>query len=192
MVSKGFPPTKPLQISVPIYFWNDKNNERYKSSYFNMYPGKWRHGDWIKITNRNSLIIYGRSDATLNRGGIRIGTSEIYSATESVEEVLDSLVVCIDRSDGTQIMPLFVQLQGNIVLDAKLKSKIKKAIKTQFSARHIPDKIYSIPDIPYTISGKKMEAPVKKILSGVSIEKSASIDAMKNPKALYYFVNFNW
>ena len=178
--------------SMPIYFWNDKNNERYKSSYFNMYPGKWRHGDWIKITNRNSLIIYGRSDATLNRGGIRIGTSEIYSATESVEEVLDSLVVCIDRSDGTQIMPLFVQLQGNIVLDAKLKSKIKKAIKTQFSARHIPDKIYSIPDIPYTISGKKMEAPVKKILSGVSIEKSASIDAMKNPKALYYFVNFNW
>ncbi len=176
--------------SMPIYFWNDKNNIRYKSSYFEMFPGKWRHGDWIKITHRNSLIIYGRSDATLNRGGVRIGTSEVYSATESLEEVSDSLVVCVDYEDGTQSMPMFVCLKDGIELDVKLKRKIKKTIKTQFSPRHIPDKIYQIKEIPYTISGKKMEAPVKKILSGISIEKAASKDAMKNPNSLEVFKEF--
>ena len=177
--------------SMPIYFWKDENNKQYKKSYFEMYPGKWRHGDWIKITERNSLIIYGRSDATLNRGGIRIGTSEVYSATESVDEVADSLVVCIDHDDGTQTMPIFIQLKENAELDMKLKRKIKKAIKDQFSSRHIPDQFFQIPEIPYTISGKKMEAPVKKILSGIPIEESASIDAMKNPKSLNYFVGLN-
>lgn len=176
--------------SMPIYFWNDKNNQRYMSSYFDMYPGKWRHGDWIKITHRNTLIIYGRSDATLNRGGVRIGTSEIYSAAESVEEVSDSLIVCIDHDDGTQTMPMFVQLKEGIQLDIKLKQKIKKKIKTQYSSRHIPDKIFQVSEIPYTISGKKMEAPVKKILSGIPIEKAASVDAMKNPKSLDYFTGF--
>lgn len=176
--------------SMPIYFWNDKDNKRYKSSYFEMYPGKWRHGDWIKITERNSLIIYGRSDATLNRGGIRIGTSEVYSATESVEEVSDSLVVCIDHEDGTQTMPMFICLKEGIELDMKLKRKIKKAIKSQFSPRHIPDKIFQVTEIPYTISGKKMEAPVKKILSGIPIEKAASLDAMKNPDSLNFFAEF--
>lgn len=160
------------------------------SSYFDMYPGKWRHGDWIKITHRNTLIIYGRSDATLNRGGVRIGTSEIYSAAESVEEVSDSLIVCIDHDDGTQTMPMFVQLKEGIQLDIKLKQKIKKKIKTQYSSRHIPDKIFQVSEIPYTISGKKMEAPVKKILSGIPIEKAASVDAMKNPKSLDYFIGF--
>ncbi len=178
--------------SMPIYFWNDKNNERYKSSYFDMYPGKWRHGDWIKITERNTLIIYGRSDATLNRGGVRIGTSEIYSATESVEEVADSLIVCIDQENGSQTMPMFVQLKEGFELDMKLKQKIKKKIKTQYSSRHIPDKIFQVSEIPYTISGKKMEAPVKKILSGIAIEKAASIDAMKNPKALEFFKTFKF
>ncbi|MAS53002.1 MAG: acetoacetate--CoA ligase, partial [Flavobacteriales bacterium] len=176
--------------SMPIYFWNDQNNQRYISSYFDIYPGKWRHGDWIKITERNTLIIYGRSDATLNRGGVRIGTSEVYSAAESVEEVSDSLIVCIDHEDGTQTMPMFVQLKEGIQLDIKLKQKIKKKIKTQYSSRHIPDKIFQVSEIPYTISGKKMEAPVKKILSGIPIEKAASIDAMKNPKALEFFANF--
>ncbi len=175
--------------SMPIYFWNDENNKKYKSSYFNMYPGKWRHGDWIKLTPRNTLIIYGRSDATLNRGGVRIGTSEVYSAAESVDEVSDSLIVCIDYDDGTQKMPLFVQLKEGIELNMKLKQKIKKKIKTEYSARHIPDKIFQVFEIPYTISGKKMEAPVKKILSGIPIEKAASLDAMKNPAALIFFTN---
>lgn len=173
--------------SMPIYFWNDTNNERYKSSYFEMYPGKWRHGDWIKITERNTVIIYGRSDTTLNRGGVRIGTSEVYSAAESIDEISDSLVVCIDYEDGTQLMPLFVQLKPGFELDLNLKKKIKKTIKTQYSPRHIPDKIIAVKAIPYTISGKKMEAPVKKILSGIPIEKAANLDAMKNPKSLDIF-----
>ena len=177
--------------SMPIYFWNDHGNKRYKSSYFEMYHGKWRHGDWIKITNRKTVIIYGRSDATLNRGGVRIGTSEIYSATESVKEVKDSLVVCIDHSDGTQSMPMFIKLHDEIQLDMKLKREIKKAIKIQFSPRHIPDQIIQVLDIPYTISGKKMEAPVKKILSGIPIEEAVSKDAMRNPGALDFFINFH-
>lgn len=176
--------------SMPIYFWNDENNKKYKSSYFDMYPGKWRHGDWIKLTPRNTLIIYGRSDATLNRGGVRIGTSEVYSAAESVDEVSDSLIVCIDYKDGTQKMPMFVQLNEGLELNMKLKQKIKKKIKTEYSSRHIPDKIFQVSEIPYTISGKKMEAPVKKILSGIPIDKAASVDAMKNPEALQFFANF--
>jgi acetoacetyl-CoA synthetase len=176
--------------SMPIYFWNDKNNERYKTSYFDVYPGKWRHGDWIKITSRNTIIIYGRSDATLNRGGVRIGTSEVYSAAESVEEVSDSIIVCIDHEDGTQTMPMFVKLKEGVELNIKLKQKIKKKIKLQYSSRHIPDKIFQVYKIPYTISGKKMESPVKKILSGIPIEKAASKDAMKNPEALEFFTNF--
>jgi len=176
--------------SMPIYFWDDEDNKKYKSSYFDMYPGKWRHGDWIKLTPRNTLIIYGRSDATLNRGGVRIGTSEVYSAAESVDEVKDSLIVCIDYKDGTQKMPMFVQLNEGLELNMKLKQKIKKKIKREYSSRHIPDKIFQISEIPYTISGKKMEAPVKKILSGIPIDKAASVDAMKNPEALKFFKNF--
>ena len=176
--------------SMPIYFWNDEDNKKYKSSYFDMYPGKWRHGDWIKLTPRNTLIIYGRSDATLNRGGVRIGTSEVYSAAESVDEVSDSIIVCIDYKDGTQKMPMFVQLNEGIELNMKLKQKIKKKIKAEYSSRHIPDKIFQVSEIPYTISGKKMEAPVKKILSGIPIDKAASVDAMRNPEALEFFKNF--
>ena len=177
--------------SMPIYFWNDENNARYQSSYFEMYPGKWRHGDWIKITDRDTVIIYGRSDATLNRGGVRIGTAEVYSAAESLEEVDDSLVVCLDYPDGSQSMPMFVKLKDGIDLSPKLKGKIRKTIKTQFSPRHVPDKIFQIQEIPYTISGKKMEAPVKKILSGIPIEKAASKDAMKNPESLEFFKGFS-
>lgn len=176
--------------SMPIYFWNDENNARYRSSYFEMYPGKWRHGDWIKITERNTVIIYGRSDATLNRGGIRIGTAEVYSAAESIEEITDSLIVCLDHEDGSQTMPIFIQLKPNETLNDELIKKIKSTIRSQFSPRHVPDSFYQIDEIPYTISGKKMEAPVKKILSGIPIEKAASVDAMKNPKSLDFFVGF--
>lgn len=177
--------------SMPIYFWNDKNNERYASSYFEMYPGKWRHGDWIKITPRHTLIIYGRSDATLNRGGVRIGTSEVYSAANSVEEIKDSLVVCLDNKDGSQFMPLFIVLQEGVSLTEELSKKIKTTIRTQFSPRHVPDQFVVVQEIPYTISGKKMETPVKKILSGIPIEKAASVDAMKNPESLNFFVEYN-
>lgn len=179
---------KPMP-SMPVFFWNDEENKRYKSSYFEMYPEVWRHGDWIKITERNSLIIYGRSDATLNRGGVRIGTSEIYSAVESLGEVKDSLVVCIDKEDGTQFMPIFLVLSKGIKLSEEIIKKLKTTIKNQFSPRHVPDKFIQISEIPYTISGKKMETPVKKILMGIPIEKAASKDAMKNPESLSIFKN---
>lgn len=176
--------------SMPIYFWKDENNEKYEASYFEMYPNVWRHGDWIKITNRNSLIIYGRSDATLNRGGVRIGTSEVYSAAESLEEIKDSLVVCIDKEDGSHFMPLFVVLNEGATLDEFLIKKLKTSIRNQFSPRHVPDAFYEVKELPYTISGKKMETPVKKILSGIPPEKAATKDAMKNPQSLQYFEKF--
>ncbi|MEZ5003878.1 MAG: acetoacetate--CoA ligase [Chitinophagales bacterium] len=178
--------TQPMP-SMPIYFWNDENNERYRSSYFEMYPNVWRHGDWIKITDRNTLIIFGRSDATLNRGGVRIGTSEVYSGVEKNESVKDSLVVCIDKEDGSHYMPLFVVLQEGVSLTDELKKQIGQNLRAQFSPRHVPDEIFAIDEVPYTISGKKMETPVKKILSGIDISNSISKDAMKNPKSLDYF-----
>lgn len=176
--------------SMPIYFWGDKNNEKYRASYFEMYQGKWRHGDWIKITDRKSVIIFGRSDATLNRGGVRIGTSEVYSAVESVSEVKDSMVICTDEEGGEHYMPLFVVLKDGYSLNDELKSKIKGALRKQYSPRHVPDEIFEVKEIPYTISGKKMETPVKKLLMGIPLEKVASADAMKNPTSLDFFVNF--
>jgi len=181
---------KPMP-SMPIFFWNDVDNKRYKASYFEMYPNIWRHGDWIKITPRNSLIIYGRSDATLNRGGVRIGTSEIYSAVERIEEISDSLVVCLDKEDGTQYMPIFIVLKEGIELNDGLIKKLKTTIRTQFSPRHVPDNFVAIKEIPYTISGKKMETPVKKIMMGIPVEQAASKDAMKNPDSLLFFENLN-
>jgi acetoacetyl-CoA synthetase len=173
--------------SMPVYFWGDKNNERYHSSYFGQYPGVWRHGDWIEITSRNSVIIFGRSDATLNRDGVRIGTSEVYSAVDQVPEVADSIVVCIEKEGGQYFMPLFVVMKEGHVLNDDIKRKIKSQLRNQYSPRHVPDEIFAIPEVPYTISGKKMEAPVKKILMGTEIEKAASRDTMKNPNSLRDF-----
>ena len=165
---------------------------RYHSSYFEMYPGLWRHGDWIKITPRGGIIIYGRSDATLNRGGVRIGTSEVYSAVSTISEVTDSLVVSIEQEGGRYYMPLFVVLNDGVVLDEALKQKINRQLRTQFSPRHVPDEIIAVQEIPYTISGKKMEAPVKKILMGIDPQKAVTKDAMKNPDSLDVFMNFKW
>lgn len=176
--------------SMPIYFWNDPSNERYRESYFKHYPGKWRHGDWIKINSHGGIEIFGRSDSTLNRGGVRIGTSEVYSAVESVPEVKDSLVLCIDYENGKQYMPLFVVLKDGAKLSPELIQTIKTQLKTQYSPRHIPDEIIQIKEVPYTISGKKMEAPIKKILMGIPLEKSASKDAMKNPNSISFFEDF--
>ncbi len=176
--------------SMPVYFWNDTNNERYRSSYFEKYPGVWWHGDWIEITNRRSVIIFGRSDATLNRDGVRIGTSEVYSAVDHIPEVSDCLVVCLEQAGGKYFMPLFVMLKEKIELNEELKKKIKTQLRSQYSPRHVPDEIYQVNEIPYTISGKKMEAPVKKILMGMDVAKVASKDTMKNPASLDYFVQF--
>jgi acetoacetyl-CoA synthetase len=176
--------------SMPIYFWGDENNSRYHSSYFEQFKGSWRHGDWIEITSRGSVIIFGRSDATLNRDGVRIGTSEIYSAVESIPEVADSIIVCIEKEGGQYFMPLFVVMKEGNMLSEEMKMKIKSRLRSQYSPRHVPDEIYAIAEVPYTISGKKMEAPVKKILMGTEPEKAASRDTMRNPDSLMYFLPF--
>src|SRR5215210_6127055 len=173
--------------SMPIYLWNDPEGERYRESYFDVYPGVWRHGDWIKVKERGSCVIYGRSDSTINRGGVRMGTSEIYSAVESVEEVADSLVVDVPREGGSSFMPLFVVLQEGVELDDDLESRIKSSIKENASPRHVPNEIFAVPEIPKTLNGKKLEVPVKKILSGTPPEEAASKESLSNPESLDRF-----
>ncbi len=179
--------TKPFP-SMPLFFWNDKGNKRYRESYFDHFPGVWRHGDLIKITERGSAIIYGRSDATINRMGVRSGSSEIYNAVEEVPEVLDSLVVDLSGYLQKPYMPLFVVLRKGVLLTNELKEAINQKIKTEVSPRHAPDDIFAIEAVPRTLTGKKMEIPVRKILLGAPVEKAASVDAMSNPGSIDYFV----
>jgi len=173
--------------SMPVYFWNDPDYEKYLKSYFDIFPDKWRHGDWIRITPRNVIVIYGRSDSTLNRGGVRIGTSEIYSAIDKVHEVSDSLIICLEKEGGKYYMPLFIVLKEGFTLNDELKSKINRTIRNSYSPRHVPDEVVEIKEIPYTISGKKVETPVKKILMGVDPEKVINKDVLKNPESLEIF-----
>jgi acetoacetyl-CoA synthetase len=179
--------TEPMP-SMPIYFWNDRHMNRYRESYFEMYPDVWRHGDWIEITPRNGVIIYGRSDATLNRGGIRIGTSEIYSAVNKVREVKDSLIICLEKKGGEFWMPLFVVLQEGQTLTTEIIKKINNTIRTEYSPRHVPDEIIEVYDIPYTISGKKTETPVKKILMGKDPKTVVNMGSLKNPSSMDFFI----
>lgn len=177
----------PLKAWLPLFFRNDPGNQRYFSSYFDMYLGVWRHGDWIRITPRGSAIIYGRSDSTLNRMGVRMGSSEIYSVVEDLPEVNDSLIVGIELSGGGYYMQFFVVLQEGVALDDPLNAEVKEKIRTALTPRHVPDEIFALPEVPRTLSGKKLEVPVKKILTGVSIEKAVNLDSMSNPKAIAYF-----
>ena len=179
--------TKPMP-SMPVCFWNDPEFKRYEESYFEMYPGLWRHGDWIKITQRQGVIIYGRSDATLNRGGVRIGTSEIYRAVDKIKEVKDSLIVCLEKSGGRFWMPLFVVLKEGETLTEELKAKIVTTIRNDYSPRHVPDEIIEAPDIPFTISGKKTETPVKKVLMGKDPKEVVNQGALRNPSSMDFFV----
>lgn len=181
--------TKPIP-SMPLYFWNDEGNARYLSSYFDMYPGVWRHGDWLKITPQGGCIIYGRSDATINRHGLRMGTSELYSAVEALPEVLDSMVVDLEYLGRESYMPLFVVLRPGHALDDALKGKIAGAIRTALSPRFVPDAIVQAPEVPRTLSGKKQELPIKKLLLGQPLEKVVNRDAMANPQCLDWYVEF--
>ncbi len=174
--------------SMPVFFWGDTERKRYLESYFSMYPGVWRHGDWIEITPRDTIIIYGRSDATLNRHGVRIGTAEIYNVVDKFEEIQDSIVVNLELDGGRHYMPLYIVLSGEHKLDDKLREKIKNALRRTYTPRHVPDNIIACPGIPRTISGKRMEAPVKRILLGMPIEKSINIGAMKNPETVSFFI----
>ncbi len=179
--------TKPMP-SMPIYFWGDESNNRYSSSYFETFPGKWCHGDWIQISENGSLTIQGRSDATLNRKGIRIGTAEIYAVLDKIYGIKDSLIVNLEQDGGNDFMPLFVVLEKDYSLE-KQKDIINKTLRDQCSPRHVPDEIYLVLDIPYTLSGKKMEVPVKKALLGMDVSKNMNKDACRNPEAMDYFVN---
>jgi acetoacetyl-CoA synthetase len=174
--------------SMPLFFWNDPDGARYRESYFEMYPGVWRHGDWIEITERGTAIISGRSDSTINRGGIRMGTSEIYRAVLALDEVTDALVVDVPQPDGDSWMPLFVVLAQGARLDDDLVAAIRTRVREDCSPRHVPNEVLEVAEIPRTLSGKVLEVPVKKILMGGDPEKAASRDSLANPRALDYFV----
>ena len=178
---------KPMPC-MPVYFWGDDNNQRYQSSYFSKFNGKWCHGDWIKLYKDGSLIIQGRSDATLNRKGIRIGTAEIYSALDKIRGLSDSLIINIEKKDGSDFMPLFVMLNKDEELSERLIEEIKTVLRTQCSPRHIPDQVFQVDDIPYTLSGKKMEVPVKKLFMGFDISTVLNKDAMRNPESIKQFI----
>jgi len=181
--------TEPLP-SMPLFLWGDPNGERYRDSYFDMYPGTWRHGDWIRITPRGGAVIYGRSDSTINRQGVRMGTSELYRATAQVEEVTDALVVDIPRAGAEELwMILFVVLREGTRLDPELEVRIKQRIREDCSPRHVPNQILQISEVPRTLSGKVLEVPVKRILMGAVPSEAASIESLANPHALGYFVD---
>jgi acetoacetyl-CoA synthetase len=176
--------------SMPLCFWGDEGNARYVSSYFDTYPGVWRHGDWIKIGEDGGCIIYGRSDATINRQGLRMGTSEIYSAVEGLPEVLDSMVVDLEYLGRDSYMPLFVVLRPGVALDDAMRTRLNNAIKTSLSPRFVPNDIFQVAEIPRTLSGKKQELPIKKLLLGQPIEKVVNREAMANPGSLDWYVAF--
>ena len=181
--------TEPMP-SMPLFFWNDSQNKRYRESYYDVYPGVWRHGDWVKITSRGSAVIYGRSDSTINRKGIRMGSSEIYRVVEDLPEILDSLVIGVERPGGDYYMPLFVVLRQGTELDDALKAKIRDKIRSNLSPHHVPDEVFAIAEVPRTLNGKKLEVPIKKLFMGAPLEKAISVDSMSNPQAMQYFVEF--
>ena len=181
--------TEPMP-SMPLYFWNDPGNKRYLESYFDTYPGVWRHGDWIRITPRGGAVIYGRSDSTINRHGVRMGTSELYRAVEDMDEVLDSLVVDLEYLGRESYMPLFVVLRPGTELTEALKARIKERIRAAMSPRHVPNDVFHVSEIPRTLSGKKLEVPIKKLLLGQALEKVVNPDSMANPGSLDWFARF--
>jgi acetoacetyl-CoA synthetase len=181
--------TQPMP-SMPIYFWNDPAQKRYKESYFEMFPRIWRHGDWVKLTPRQGIVIYGRSDSTINKQGVRMGTSEYYRVVEAVPEVLDSLVIDLEMLGRESYLPLFVVLRAGCQLSDELKTRIKQTVRAELSPRLVPDDVFAIDEVPRTLNGKKMEVPIKKILLGQPIDKAVNIGSMANPQALDFFITF--
>jgi acetoacetyl-CoA synthetase len=180
--------TEPMP-SMPVFFWgDDERQSRYRASYFEHYPGVWRHGDWLEITSRGTAVIYGRSDSTINRSGIRMGTSEIYRAVLDLDEIVDALVVDLPRPGTEGWMPLFVVLRDGTQLDDDLRKEIARRVRSKCSPRHVPDEVFAIAEVPRTLSGKALEVPVKRILMGTPPEKAASRDSLANPASLDYFV----
>ncbi|OZD65728.1 acetoacetate--CoA ligase [Rhodococcus sp. 06-1059B-a] len=181
--------TEPMP-SMPVRFWNDPQDDRYRTAYFGTYPGVWRHGDWITVTERGSIVITGRSDATLNRQGVRLGSADIYDVVENMVEVDEALVIGAERDDGGYWMPLFIVPTAGYVLDENLRQLINSAIRTHASPRHVPDDIIEVPAIPHTRTGKKVEVPVKRIVQGADVDRIIGSDTIDNIDALRYFTRF--
>jgi acetoacetyl-CoA synthetase len=181
--------TQPMP-SMPVKFWGDVENQRYRESYFEVYAGIWRHGDFARFNQRGGVYVLGRSDSTLNRHGIRIGTAEIYRSLVLLEEIDDALIVNLDLPGGKFFMPLFVKLRGGRLLDDALTRRLGEQLRRDYSPRHVPDKVYQVLDIPYTLTGKKLEVPVRRILMGMDPEKAANRAALANPAALDYFIDY--
>ncbi|MFJ5262647.1 acetoacetate--CoA ligase [Streptomyces sp. NPDC088387] len=178
--------TNPMP-SMPIRFWNDPDGRRYHDSYFDTYPGVWRHGDWITLTSRGSVVIHGRSDSTLNRQGVRMGSADIYEAVERLPEIRESLVIGVELPDGGYWMPLFVHLATGAQLDDALLTRIKRTIRAELSPRHVPDEVIQVPGIPHTLTGKRIEVPVKRLLQGTPLEKAVNPGSIDNLDLLHFY-----
>ncbi len=179
--------TKPMP-SMPIYFWSDPDGMRYRDSYFDIFPGVWRHGDWVTVTQKGSVIVHGRSDATLNRHGVRLGSAEIYQSIEGLSEIQESLIVGIEQEGGKYWMPLFVHLCDGASLNDVIKNKIVDAIRKSASPRHVPDEIIQVEGFPHTLTGKRLEVPIKRILLGTPVEKALNLGAIDRPDLIEAFV----
>ncbi|MEU2396280.1 acetoacetate--CoA ligase [Streptomyces sp. NPDC007369] len=173
--------------SMPIYFWNDPDGSRYRDSYFEMFPGVWRHGDWITLTDHGSVVIHGRSDSTLNRQGVRMGSADIYEAVERLPEIKESLVIGLEEPNGGYWMPLFVHLAPGATLDDDLRGRIKATIREELSPRHVPDEVIEVPGIPHTLTGKRIEVPVKRLLQGTPLEKAVNPGSVDNLDLLHFY-----
>jgi acetoacetyl-CoA synthetase len=180
--------TEPMP-SMPLSFWNDPGDERYRESYFEPWPGVWRHGDWLEITERGTCLITGRSDSTLNRGGVRMGTADIYAAVETIPAVVDCVVLGVERPDGGYWMPLFVQLAPGEELTDALVEEIRTAIRTTASPRHVPDEVIAVPGVPHTRTGKRLEVPLKRLFQGVDPAKAVNRGAVDDASLVDHFLD---
>jgi acetoacetyl-CoA synthetase len=178
--------TRPMP-SMPVGLWNDPGAARYRDTYFSRFPGIWRQGDWASISSQGTLKLVGRSDSTLNRAGVRMGSAEIYAVVEQEPDIIDSLVVGVELPDGGYYMPLFVVLAEGAEVDSQLLQRLRGAIRGQLSPRHVPDEILAAPAIPRTLTGKKLEVPVKRILQGVPVDQAVALGAVSAPEALHWF-----
>lgn len=174
--------------SMPVMFWNDPDGRRYTDAYFSTYPGVWRHGDWITLTSRGSVVVHGRSDSTLNRNGVRMGSADIYEVVERMPEVVEALVIGAELPDGGYRMPLFLHLRDGVELDQALQDRIRVLIRQQASPRHVPDEIHAVPGIPHTKTGKKLEVPVKRLFQGADLADVVDLDAVDDPALLSHYV----
>jgi acetoacetyl-CoA synthetase len=179
--------TEPMP-TMPLYFWNDPDGSRYREAYFEPWPGVWRHGDWMEVTERGTCVITGRSDSTLNRGGVRMGTADIYAAVESVPEVRDCVVLGVEQRDGGYWMPLFVQLAPGEELTDELQARIRDAIRRQASPRHVPDEVLAVPAVPHTRTGKRLEVPLKRLFQGTDPARALNLGAVDDPAAVDHYV----